>query len=103
MAFLQIKNVAIKGVAACVPSRIERNRDFKGLSTEQLNKYIETVGVEQRHCAFYDGSICTSDLCFKSAETLLWELGWDKSEIELLIFVSHTSKYMCTNLIPRKY
>lgn len=93
MAFLQIKNVTIKGVSACVPSRIEKNIDFKGLSEEQLNKYIETVGVEQRHCSVHDGSICTSDLCYKSAEKLIEELKWDKSEIELLIFVSHTADY----------
>ena len=46
MAFTRITNVAVKGVAACVPKRIEYNKDFKGLSEEQLQKYIETVGVE---------------------------------------------------------
>ena len=50
MAFTRITNVAVKGVAACVPKRIEYNKDFKGLSEEQLQKYIETVGVVERHC-----------------------------------------------------
>lgn len=93
MAFTSISHVAIRGVAACVPSRIERNADFQGLSEETLDKYINTVGVKERHCAIHDGSICTSDLCYTSAEKLISELGWNKEEIGLLVFVSHTQDY----------
>lgn len=93
MAFSMIRNVAVKGISACVPDRIERNRDFRGLSDEQLLKYTETVGVEQRHCAVHDGSLCTSDLCCESAEKLIADLGWQKDDIQLLVFVSHTQDY----------
>lgn len=91
MAFLSVKNVKIRGVAACVPSRVEENRDYKGLPPDEIDKYIRTTGVERRHCAVHDGTICTSDLCQKAAEKLIAELGWDKSEIGLLLFVSHTT------------
>lgn len=93
MSFLSIRNVKIRGIAACVPSRVEENKDYGLLSPEEIDKYIRTTGVERRHCAVHDGSICTSDLCQKAAEKLISDLGWDKSEIGLLLFVSHTTDY----------
>ncbi len=93
MAYSEIKNVNIKGIAACVPDRVENNRDFPLLSRELIEKYIDQVGVVERHCAIHDGSVCTSDLCYESAEKLLNELGWDRNEIGLLVFVSHSQDY----------
>jgi len=93
MAFVQIRNVEIRGISACVPARVERNRDYPYLSKDEIEKYIATTGVEERHCAVHDGSVCTSDLCFAAAERLLNDLNWNRSEIELLVFVSHTADY----------
>ena len=101
MAFFAINNVSIKGVAAAVPERKEFNKDFPMLSEEQLNQYIQTVGVTERRCSIHDGSLCTSDLCYSAAEKLLEELEWRREEIELLVFVSHTQDYKlpCTACI----
>lgn len=88
-----MKHVAIKGVAAAVPERTEYNKDFPKLSEEQLEQYIKTVGVQERRCAIHDGSLCTSDLCYEAAEKLLSELDWNREEIGLLVFVSHTQDY----------
>ena len=93
MAYFETRNVSIRGIAAAVPSRKEYNKDFPGLSEEQLEKYIDTVGVVERRCAIHDGTLCTSDLCYEAAERLLQELGWQREEIGLLIFVSHTQDY----------
>lgn len=93
MSFVSVKNVRIAGMSACVPERVEENRDYSLMSEEEIEKYIQATGVERRHCAVHDGSICTSDLCLKAAEKLIADLGWDKSEIELLVFVSHTTDY----------
>lgn len=93
MAYFETSNVAIRGIAAAVPKRKEFNRDFPGLSEEQLEKYIETVGVIERRCAIQDGTLCTSDLCYEAAEKLLNEIGWLREEVGLLIFVSHTQDY----------
>jgi 3-oxoacyl-[acyl-carrier-protein] synthase-3 len=93
MAYVSIENVKIAGMAACVPERIEDNRDYSFLSIEEIEKNIATTGVERRHCAIHNGSICTSDLCYKAAEKLISDLKWDKSEIDLLVFVSHTQDY----------
>lgn len=93
MAFLEVKHVAIKGVAAAVPERKEYNKDFPKLSEEQLEQYIKTVGVKERRCAIHDGTLCTSDLCYEAAEKLISSLGWNREEIGLLVFVSHTQDY----------
>lgn len=87
MSYISVKNIKIRGMAGCVPSRVEENRDYTMLSPEEIEKYIAATGVERRHCAIHDGSICTSDLCQKAAEKLLADLNWQKEEIDLLVFV----------------
>lgn len=93
MAYIQIDNVAIKGLSACVPERTVRNDDYQYLSKEEIEKYINTIGVVERHCAIPDGSICTSDLCCRAADKLIEDLGWNREDIHLLVFVSHTADY----------
>lgn len=93
MSFLSIPNVKIKGIAACVPKRKEYNKQYLYLSPEELDKYITTIGVEERRCAVHDGSLCTSDLCFESANRLLDALSCDRTEIGVIVFVSHTADY----------
>lgn len=93
MSYLNIKHVKVRGIAACVPERVEENRNYDRIPAEEIEKYIETTGVVRRHCAIHDGSICTSDLCQKAAEKLLSDLGWSKDEIGLLLFVSQTTDY----------
>lgn len=93
MALLSISNVKIEGVAACVPERVVENSTFPLLTSVELEKYMQTTGVRRRRCAVPDGSICSSDLCFKSANKLIEELTWNREEIELLVFVSQTQDY----------
>ena len=93
MALFEIDKVSIRGISAAVPSRKEYNRDFPGLKAEELAKYIDTVGVVERRCAIHDGTLCTSDLCYEATEKLIEELGWQKEDIGLLLFVSHTQDY----------
>lgn len=93
MAFLDVKNVKIAGISACVPATISENCDNVLLSKEEIVKYIETTGVERKHWVKHDGSMCTSDLCSQAAERLINELQWDKGEIELLVFVCQTPDY----------
>lgn len=93
MASLRITHVEIKGISACVPQRVEKNTDYPYLTPDEIEKYIATIGVEERHCAIHDGSVCTSDLCYEAAEKLLSDLNWNREEIGLLVFVSHTADY----------
>jgi 3-oxoacyl-[acyl-carrier-protein] synthase-3 len=91
MAYSKLHNVSIKGVSACVPRHIVENKDYAFFEEGEAEKFIETTGIERRRIV--ENGVCTSDLCFAAAEKLIEELAWDKSEIEVLIFVSHTADY----------
>ena len=41
MAFLKIDNVAIRGISACVPPKVEENRDIPFYTQEEAEKVIE--------------------------------------------------------------
>ena len=94
MAFQNIRNIEIKGIAACVPSNIQDNKYLSLFDSENdAVKFIETTGIAKRHTVG-DEKICTSDLCVKAAEKLIEDLAWDKREIDCLIFVTQTPDYI---------
>lgn len=94
MAFLEFKNVRIAGIAAGVPKNVVSNYSLKSgedISSDYTPEaFVETTGVKERHCS---DTLCTSDLCFAAAEKLISELGWIKTEIEAIVFVSQTPDY----------
>lgn len=93
MAFLKIDNVALKGIAACVPPKLVENKDSALFDDpKELERYISTIGVKQRYVA--EDGICSSDLCQAAAEKLLKETNTDKSEIGCLIMVTQTPDYI---------
>lgn len=92
MAILHYDSVGIKAISACVPSRIEYNKDLGYFMTEEeIQKAIQNIGIEERRIA--DKDVCASDLCFKAAEKLLADNEIEKNTIDALIFVSQTSDY----------
>lgn len=94
MGFQQFNNVTIKGIAACVPCNTEDNRILPLLgSPEQVQKFIDTTGVITRHTV-KGQKLCSSDLCYFAAETLLNSLNWSREDIDCLLFVSQTPDYI---------
>jgi 3-oxoacyl-[acyl-carrier-protein] synthase-3 len=92
MAFFEFKNVRIAGIAAGVPANIILNNDQVIQSGDyDAAAYVETTGVMQRRIT---DTLTTSDLCYAAAEKLIADLGWEKSEIEILVFVSQTADYI---------
>jgi len=91
MAYLNIPNVVVRGISACVPRHIDENINYP-MEEEDRVKLISSIGVERKRIA--DKDTCTSDLCFKAAEKLIDELNWDKSEIDCLIFVTQTPDFI---------
>ena len=91
MAFLKVENVAIRGISACVPPKVEENRDIPFYTQEEADKVIVSTGVERKHIVS-DG-ITASDLCLKACEKLLDELGWERESIDLICNVTQTSDY----------
>jgi 3-oxoacyl-[acyl-carrier-protein] synthase-3 len=91
MAFLKVEHVAIKSISACVPPHVEENRDIPFYSPEEAEQIITATGIERRHIAGPD--ICVSDLCFKAAERLIEDLGWEKDSIDLLALCTQNPDY----------
>ena len=95
MAFLEFKNVRIAGLAAGVPKNIASNlhpTEYDKVSSDYSPEdFVKTTGVMERRYSF---DLTTSDLCYAAAEKLIADLGWEKSEIEGIIFVSQTPDYI---------
>lgn len=90
MAIFEVKNVEIKGISACVPKLNDKIKDI--YKWEGVDSFIETTGIAERRRATEE--ITTADLCFNAAEKLISDLNWEKSEIDLLLFVSQTPDYI---------
>jgi 3-oxoacyl-[acyl-carrier-protein] synthase III len=92
MALFEIPDVRIAGLSACVPKKTLSNLDYNWINQKERNQVIQMIGVENRHVA--GPGQTTSDLCFQAAEQIIDKLGWDRSEIHLLIFVSQSRDYI---------
>jgi len=92
MALFEVENVKIKGIAACLPSRVINTNDLELFSSKEAQLFIQNTGILKRHVS--DGNVCASDLCFQAAENIIADLGWAKEDIDILIFVSQTSDYI---------
>jgi 3-oxoacyl-[acyl-carrier-protein] synthase-3 len=92
MATLSVEGISIKGISCCVPSAIKRNIDIQNQPAEDIQKFIDVTGVEERRIA--SKNVCTSDLCLKAANDLLASLQWEKESVEIIIFVSQTADYI---------
>ena len=92
MAFLKIDNVAIRGIAACVPKKVEENKSLPFYAQGEAELLIEAIGIERRHIA--PEGVTASDLCCKAAEELLSHLGWERDSIDLLAFVTQCPDYI---------
>lgn len=96
MAFLETKNVEIKGVACAVPKQIKVAKEQPFFTDIEAENFTNVTGVISSHVAPADMAL--SDLCQAAAEKLLDEAGWERESIDLIMFVS-TSRdfYICPN------
>lgn len=91
MAFFEIQNVAIRGIAAAVPRHSEENSDVYA-QWGDYESFVATTGIERRRVS--DKSVCSSDLCVASAEKLLSDLGWAREDVDAIVFVTQTPDYV---------
>lgn len=91
MAFLEVKNVEIRGVACAVPKQIKDIPNLSFFAPGEAEKVMTLTGIRQsRICP--EGITC-SDLGFAAAEKLIAELKWDKSSIEAIIYMPIARDY----------
>ena len=98
MAFLQIENVRISGLSACVPKQIEENKFFPLFDDETYINFVSTTGIERKRKVTPD--VCTSDLCIAAAKKLINDLNWNSDDISFLIFVTQTADYILPATSP---
>lgn len=92
MAFLTFEGVGITALAAAVPKRVIKNYEYtEYFPADQVKEVVDKVGIYERR--FADEKTCSSDLCFSAAEKLIADTGVERSEIDLLIFISQTPDY----------
>lgn len=92
MAFLKFEGVGIEALAAAVPHTVIENLKYtQYFPADQVKEVVEKVGIYERR--FADEKTCSSDLCFAAAEKLIADNNIDRSEIDLLIFISQTPDY----------
>lgn len=93
MAIIKFNNVGIAAMAACVPRNVIDNYhyDLDIWPEEEVRKVVDKVGVVERR--FVDVKTCASDLCCAAAEKLVADNKIEKSEIDLLVFLSQTPDY----------
>lgn len=85
MAFLEVKNVKIVGMAAGVPQKVVCNLEIENVSKDyDAAAFVEVTGVKERR---FD-ELTVSDLAVPAAERLLADLGWSKDEIDGLFVVT---------------
>ena len=96
MAFLEINNIEIKGVATAVPKQIKVAKEQPFFTDIEAENFTSVTGVISSHVAPADMTL--SDLCQAAAEKLFEASGWERESIDLIVFVS-TSRdfYICPN------
>jgi 3-oxoacyl-[acyl-carrier-protein] synthase-3 len=93
MAGGKVERVKVAGIACAVPEAVRTVEDLENaFGKEHSRRISKSLGVVQRHVS--TGGICTSDLCFVAAEKLLDQIRWDRSSIDVLVFVSVTPDYV---------
>lgn len=92
MSILKYKNIGITALSACVPKHIIDNYKYTShFPEEDVKKVVDKIGIAERR--FASDKTCSSDLCYAAAEKLFQDNNIDKSEIDLLVFVSQTPDF----------
>jgi 3-oxoacyl-[acyl-carrier-protein] synthase-3 len=92
MALLTFSGVGISALSAAVPRTVIKNYEYtKHFPADEVKEVVDKIGIFERR--FADENTCSSDLCFAAAEKLIADNNIDRSEIDLLIFISQTPDY----------
>jgi 3-oxoacyl-[acyl-carrier-protein] synthase-3 len=92
MGLVKFEGIGIKSLSVTVPKKkVETINQTHLFSKEQLIKFTEVTGVKERRIA--DDNVCSSDLCYAAAENLFKQTSTERSDIDVLIFISQTPDY----------
>lgn len=87
------KNIHISAISYYVPGYVERNIDLADEYPHKVNaQLIEQVGVKEKHIIAKD--LKASHLALRAAQQLLEETGFDKNNLDALIYCSEHHDYV---------
>ena len=88
-----INNVNIRAVNSWLPQNDVELTSFASLYGEaEVNSIIKTTGIER--VRIVDDKMTSSDMCYLAAEKLFEQEGFDKLQIDGLVFVSQTTDWI---------
>jgi len=93
MANLTFNYVGISAIAGAIPENTIKNMTFMPelYTLEERQEIVDKTGIiERRHAV---AGQCASDFCYAAANHLIERYSIDRTEIDLLIFVSQTPDY----------
>lgn len=94
MAFLEIKNVRVAGMATAFPKRSVNNSKIleeRNITEESALNFVRQVGIIERRESL---SVTESDLACVAVERMLNDLNWEKDSIDAILCVSLTADYI---------
>lgn len=92
MASMTFSRIGISGLAAAVPKNTINNYEYtEHFPATDVKDIVDKTGIKERR--FAEAQHCASDFCYAAAEKLLTEMEVDRSEIDLLVFVSQTPDF----------
>lgn len=87
-----MEHVAIRGISCAVPDNWIENEAFVSrFGAENVEKFAKMTGVRRR-CLAPPGQMA-SDMAFDAVEDLIAKLGWERSSIDGIIFVTQSPDY----------
>ena len=93
MAYFKIENVAIRGIAACVPAHVEENIDCPLFTKDrEAERVIAQTKIERRHTV--EPGTTLIDLFIPAFEQLIADLKWERESIDAIVVVSNSFEYI---------
>lgn len=93
MSFLQINNVSMVGLAACVPPDIEENATLPIFEKpSDAANVIASTGIARKRIVRQGTT--ASDLCVPAVIKLLEELKWGVTTVDCLVYICQTRDFL---------
>lgn len=91
----KISNAKILGVSCVIPQKTLSLYDEPNLydgNQKKIKRIIESSGFLKRRIV--ENDVTASDLCFKAAENLLFNINIKRNEIDAILFIGYTGDYI---------
>lgn len=84
-----LSGIAIRAVAATVPTEVARTADYEYLTPEDRQRFQKATGIGERRISPPNQYV--SNLCAAAAERAMQYLDWDRSSVGILVLVTQTA------------